>query len=406
MVVGAGSLMFNLLPSAGCLLAGLVHHRKEWWTLGRDPLMRYGLVLLGMMAVVTALGVSPWGSLAGSFNYWPFWLAFVGFSWALRDPQRRRWVMLTLIMGGLVLAILGLLDGIRIWGILGLGREYRPLAVFTSHNILGVWLVMLLMLSYGWRRDPEVQRYIWGFWLVGGAVVGLTGSRNSWGILCAGLVLLWLVKRAWIYLGGLLLAVALAVGAAIDLPGLRWLVPPIVWQRLRDAFDPQAAFFFSTQNRWSAWEFALGLIRQRPWTGWGWQSFAQQHNQQIPPPAELLGHAHNLYIHMAVEGGIPMLVGILCAWGWILWRGWQAWQRCPDTEQDLLLGINVALACYFLSGCLDVVFLDGRMNVFLWLLLAAANGAWLQYGRSHPTRSPQPEALSPAPGVNPPPDPL
>ena len=376
---GAGSLVLNLLPSVACLLAGLVHHWPSWRGWWRDPLAQGIGVLVGGILMVSALGVFPLSSWAGSWNYWPFWLIFGGLTWALQDRLRRWWVLLCLTVGAAVLAVLGLLDGFRLWVVLGLGREYRPLAVFTSHNILGVWIVLLLLVSYGWRRDPMLHKGIWGFWALGGLMVLLTGSRNSWGILCCGLLLLWVVERFWLGLGGLALALGAAVGAALDWPGFRWIVPPLVWQRLQEAWDPNALFFYSTQNRWTAWQFAVDLIRQRPWTGWGWQSFATLHNRQVPPPAEFLGHAHNLYLQIAVEGGIPLLLGMLILWGWILRRSWQGWWRYPVGEdRDLLLGVNVALVCYFLSGFLDVVYLDGRMHLLFWLLMAAGHGAWLE----------------------------
>ncbi|MEN9250873.1 MAG: O-antigen ligase family protein [Thermostichales cyanobacterium BF3_bins_165] len=379
LLLGSGSLVLNLLPSALCLLAGVVYHWGAWRGWLRDPLALWIGGLLGGMGVVTSLGVFPWASWAGSFNYWPFWLVFGGVSWGLRAQGRRRWLLLCLTVGGGVLAILGILDGIRLWLILGLGREYRPLAVFTSHNILGVWLVLLLLVSYGWRRDPRV----WIFWILAGLMVLLTGSRNSWGILMVGLLVLWLVQRYWLGLAGLGLAVGAAVGAALDWPGFRWLVPPLVWQRLREVWDPTGLFFSSTQNRWDAWRFAWGLIQERPWTGWGWQSFAQLHNQQLPPPAELLGHAHNLYLHIAAEGGIPLLLGMVILWGWIWGRSWQAWYQAPaGSDRDLLLGVNIALGCFFLSGMLDAVYLDGRMHLLVWLLMATGHGAWLEQRQS------------------------
>ncbi|MEN9245528.1 MAG: hypothetical protein Q6J78_02330, partial [Thermostichales cyanobacterium SRBZ-1_bins_19] len=260
LLLGSGSLVLNLLPSALCLLAGVVYHWGAWRGWLRDPLALWIGGLLGGMGVVTSLGVFPWASWAGSFNYWPFWLVFGGLSWGRREQGRRRVLLVggcglgVFFLGGVggggggrgwggggggrrggvwrgwgggggVLAILGILDGIRLWLILGLGREYRPLAVFTSHNILGVWLVLLLLVSYGWRRDPRV----WIFWILAGLMVLLTGSRNSWGILMVGLLVLWLVQRYWLGLAGLGLAVGTAVGAAREWPGCRWLVPPLVW---------------------------------------------------------------------------------------------------------------------------------------------------------------------------------
>jgi len=63
------------------------------------------------------------------------------------------------------------------------------------------------------------------------------------------------------------------------------------------------------------WRNVLYLISQRPWTGWGWGELKYAHYMtDYPGPrfCDILGHAHNLPLHLAFAFGIPAAL-VLCA---------------------------------------------------------------------------------------------
>lgn len=83
------------------------------------------------------------------------------------------------------------------------------------------------------------------------------------------------------------------------------------------------------------WGNVLHLIGLQPWTGWGWGELKYAH--YITPYAgdrfcDILGNAHNLPLHLAVELGVPValtwvlgvLVLILRLQPWRIWRPEQA----------------------------------------------------------------------------------
>ncbi|MEN9203646.1 MAG: O-antigen ligase family protein [Thermostichus sp. DG02_3_bins_51] len=397
-LLGAAALIsVNLAPSLLLVLFGLGRsYCLCGWQLFRDPLHRLALGLsLGTVAV--ALLGQDWRlSLPGMFNYWPFLLMLPVFAGVLVEAKRRRRLAQVLVLGSWLMLLLGW--GEVLWGwqgelvlgplwITGVAGGERPAAAFTSANILAIYLVMILCLAAGlWIDRAEDRPQPWltgvGLWLtlgLGSLLLILTASRNGWGVGALALLLGLGIRRCWWGIGLLMGTGMAGLAAAWDWPGWRAVVPRLIWSRLADTFDPQATYFSSTANRLHAWRFALQMVRERPLTGWGWQSFADLYHAQHPP--ELLGHCHNMYLHLAAEGGIPLLLGYLLLGGWILWRGLKAWRR---SQEGVLLGILLALAAFLASGLLDVVILDGRIHLLVTLLLGAVLGASQE-------RDPQPQ---------------
>lgn len=399
LLAAAALIPVNLAPSLLLALVGTIQgYTRYGGAILRDPL--FGLAALLSLA---AVGVAFWGedwrlSLPGMFNYWPFLLMLPAFADALASrgsgtefhPVGRRRLAQVLVLGSGLMLLLGW--GEVLWGwqghfflgpvwITGVAGGERPAAAFTSPNILAIYLVIHLCLAAGLWLDRADRDWPQAVGL--GAVLGLgslllllTASRNGWGAGGLALMMGLALRRCWWGIG-ILVGLGLAgLAAAWDWPGWRAVVPRLIWSRLADTFDPQALHFSSTANRLDAWQFALQMARERPLTGWGWQSFAALYNAQEPP--ELLGHCHNLYLHLAAEGGIPLLLGHLILWGWILARGWQAWRR---SQESVLLGMLLALTAFFASGLLDVVMLDGRIHLLVTLLLGAVWGASLERQR-------------------------
>jgi len=399
LLAAAALIPVNLAPSLLLALVGTIQgYTRCGGRILRDPL--FGLAaLLSLAAVGVAFLGEDWRlSLPGMFNYWPFLLMLPAFADALASrgsgtefcPVGRRRLAQVLVLGSGLMLLLGWGEVLWEWQghfflgpvwITGVAGGERPAAAFTSPNTLAIYLVIHLCLAAGLWLDRADRDWPQAVGL--GAVLGLgslllllTASRNGWGVGGLALMMGLALRRCWWGIG-ILAGLGLAgLAAAWDWPGWRAVVPRLIWSRLADTFDPQALYFSSTANRLDAWHFALQMARERPLTGWGWQSFAALYNAQEPP--ELLGHCHNLYLHLAAEGGIPLLLGHLILWGWILARGWQAWRR---SQESVLLGMLLALTAFFASGLLDVVMLDGRIHLLVTLLLGAVWGASLERQR-------------------------
>ncbi len=382
----------NALPSLVTAVVGLV------LTLGRerlhlqDPLAR-GLIGLAVLTGLVSVGATDRSmSWLGSFNYWPFYLCGMAVSLCLTSATQLRRLATVILASSAVISSLGLAQ--VIWGwqgriqmsfiTLGLTLTDRPAAIFASPNVLAIYLTVVMAIAVGMILASGSCRVAWVALGLATPLLVLTASRNGWGVAWLMVILFLIYQRQWQGLSGWLGLSFLPVGAALGVPGLRWIVPSMIWQRLADTVDPQAAFFSSTSNRLDAWQFALNMVQQRPWWGWGWQSFAALYNTQDPSPSEHLSHCHHLYLTLAAEGGLIVLLGSVGVWGWILWRGWQARQ---GRDEALVVGILIGLTGYFVSGLLDAVYFDARINVLIWILLGSLNGIWLGKG-------PDPEASS------------
>ncbi|WP_017323982.1 O-antigen ligase [Synechococcus sp. PCC 7336] len=359
-------------------------------------LMIVAAVLLGVTA---AAGTGK--SWLGLANYLPFMGGFALVSQVLRSRRQIRRFLLALVAGSWGFSIFGW--GQVMWGwsfrfvtwgslihvkLVGIHAP-RPTSVFENPNGLAILLLMVLAIAWGlWcdrdegsegGRDRWVEQVILaGAMGLGGPLLVLTESRNGWlvALLALGSVLVLMRRWRWVALLGVVAMVP--VGAAANLLGLRWIVPSFVWQRLLASLDPNSVAFESMVSRWDGWVFAFQMWRERPLTGWGWQSFADRWAAQVPPPEVPLFHAHNIYLSLAAEGGLLALGAFGLVWGWTLWRGWQAWrwERRAGAGGFLLLGVNVALGAYFVAGLLDAAFFDGRLNVMVWMVLAVANSYW------------------------------
>jgi len=137
--------------------------------------------------------------------------------------------------------------------------------------------------------------------------LGNAASSSRTGFLQWGLVLvlvLWWHRSSRRALAVLAVLALLMYGAAVAvLPKLLKLVSGTstegLWGRLAET---------GGDSRRVLWDNVLTLIAQKPWFGWGWSELDYAHFITAYPGArfpDILGNAHNLPMHVAVELGIP-----------------------------------------------------------------------------------------------------
>jgi O-antigen ligase len=150
------------------------------------------------------------------------------------------------------------------------------------------------------------------WWRLGGLLLTVlaaiflikAGSKNTLGLLPVVLVLAWLLERAprlgtMTAVLGVLAFNFVAIGSSL-------------WPAMNNAL---AAFGFdaSFTDRVDIWKLAIDAIAERPWTGYGLQSFWQTENLvysggQIETWAINASHAHNGYLEIWLAAGIPALL--------------------------------------------------------------------------------------------------
>ena len=70
----------------------------------------------------------------------------------------------------------------------------------------------------------------------------------------------------------------------------------------------------SSDLRWALWDSTMYIVRENPIFGIGWNTFYlvyPEYNYYIQGPNVLMYHAHNLYLNILAETGIPGLLSFL-----------------------------------------------------------------------------------------------
>ncbi|MEO1620461.1 MAG: O-antigen ligase family protein [Cyanobacteria bacterium J06632_3] len=247
----------------------------------------------------------------------------------------------------------------RIYG----GALDRADAFFSNSNTLCAYLLMILGLGLGLllksmslKSKPIVEIVAI---LLCGAAIFATGSRMGLVVmLVLGAIALYAARRhrkvlfSGLFCGAIVAAAALTLGL-----GDRTL----------------SLSMFQDDVRGPLWRFAGQLIAQRPWLGWGLGGLRSQYVPYSIQEQPMLSHAHNFWLFLASEAGIPIMIGFTLVIGMICYRSVRTFLQQPVTssQRAVFLGYLLAFASCVLYGIFDVVLFDSRLNVLSWSLLAA-----------------------------------
>lgn len=287
---------------------------------------------------------------------------------------------------GLLLEGLGHLVGEGSTSLLGLARSFNP-------NRVAALLVLFvpLTLAQALRPGPEVlsprawaihrlgRLLWWGLWAFFSAALLLTQSRA--GLVAGGLASLLTLLLAGRQGGFPLLLTALAALAAVDVLGTARLLdllalPGDGGAAGRLLADPNVT------GRFVIWQRALHAIVAAPITGVGLAGFHHLAQQPYPPlphfvPDPDITHAHNLFLQVALDLGLPGLLAylaLLAVAGWHLLRLLRRTRGHP-AAYFWTVGIAAAFAAYLLYNTMDALTLGARPAVAAWFLLGLAVGA-------------------------------
>ena len=396
------------LMVVGWLLRGLARRRLVFATTPLTiPLVAVMLIVAASATQATSLplALKEWLKWAELFLVYLFVVAEMG------SPRQILPLLLMLLMGAMVEATLGIVQFALGIGpeFFAIGRFMRAYGTFDQPNPYAGYLGMLIPLGVGLllgRPSPRVRAYA----LVGVAAagVGVSLSRGAWlGIaLALGLMALFWSRRSRV-----LLSVGVLASAPVGVLAFMNLLPAEVSSRITTVLD---YFRFvdvtkeqvTTQNwavieRVAHWQAALDMIAAHPLLGVGAGNYPAVYEwyavQGWPEP---LGHAHNFYLNMAAETGIPGLLAymsfvITALVSAMLWLARSSWLHSsapreggsatrPGEPADrhpresaasrlfwrgILLGVLGALVASFTHNMFDNLFVHS-MSVQLGIILA------------------------------------
>ncbi|MEE3719325.1 O-antigen ligase family protein [Tumidithrix elongata RA019] len=390
----------------------------------------FGLFILCLL-IVSIFALNPLESCLGIFNFIPFIMMFAGTAVLIQKPEQLRRLAWLLVIGAIPAIAIGLGQFYLGWStytnfdlsrlvVEGSDTPDRMTATFKHANLFANYLAIVFAIAGGLWLDTH-QRYrsllkpkssqaidrscsqhvdrilkirssfLWGILILTTSCLFLSNSRNGWiaAIASALAFASYLGKRGIVAIVTGLTAtfVWAAFGPNPIQTWLRWIVPRAIWARLNGEMFPNQV---EAEMRTTIWQVAINLTQQRPWTGWGLQSFGKLYEAQTHL---WLGHPHNLVLMLTASVGIPIALFFLGLVGWVLAQGVLCLSgrmhpegnrsnnesspkslRLTAPDRLILFTYLTAFGCCMIFQTTDVTIFDPRINFLGWFLLAAILG--------------------------------
>lgn len=265
---------------------------------------------------------------------------------------------------------------------------------FNTNEIGGAlaWIAPLMggLIFYGWRKLPE-QRY--SGWAVGAGVVfagvmlalilgqsrfALIGVLTS--LIGVGLLIVPRGQTRFLALGGLALMILFQFNLTFNIiqlnkPDLAVAEQPAGLSNR----DERTA-----SQRFDIWDSAVRMVRDYPLTGVGMNRFRYGPVRQAYPitgfdipygpddvnfQRRIVPHAHNEFIQIMTDFGIP---GLLIYVGWTLtlaWMVWEVWRKGNQNARVVIVSVAAGLLAHMAYGMGDAITLWDRFAFVYWLMM-------------------------------------
>ena len=214
-----------------------------------------------------------------------------------------------------------------------------------------------------------------------GAVFLLCQSRAGYIAMALTLFALMLIalppRWRW-YSLAILVLLAIILGILL---GLRWEAVR-VWITGSDMGTDPSNYLNSLEGRMEIWSRALYGIQDFPFTGMGMNAFRKVVMVLYPlfqADTEIdIGHAHNEFLQVALDLGIPGLIAFIALYLGAFWMLLQIWrdqslQNLPVTgmisNRWLVVGLGSGLLAHMLYSLTDAIPLGSKYGLLFWMLL-------------------------------------
>jgi putative inorganic carbon (hco3(-)) transporter len=331
------------------------------------------VAVLGLGGVSAACSVRPAESFFGWLGGLGYAITFIVATWTVNTPGRLKQLHKALFWLAMAMAVFGLVvyfGEINYRWVFSpeleirIGTDDRRINSVMYHpNLFAGYLVLALAAGLGLFHQAAAKRkkvlYALALLTVSTALV-LTASRAGW--IGAGLMLVafgLVVDRRW------LLVLVGATTAALAF------FPNMIFARLSALSWDNPAF---DKYRVLAWQSALQMIQDRPFTGFGpgmWPVVYPQY--RLPEETHHLPHAHNYYLHVGVEFGVPVVIALFTLVIWVCWRGVR---ETAHTQYHLpVLATVCGVAGYMVVNMFDYTLSEGRNAMAFFLLVGGIEAA-------------------------------
>ena len=323
------------------------------------------------------------------------------------DPDRpggyvrtTRALLVALLAAGVLQAAIGIWQfGLRGTGpehFIVLGRFYRAYGTFEQPNPFGGYMNLVALLALGTLWGLLATRFtnrVTGeglfrparFWvpfvtvcaLAASLALVLSWSRGAWLGFLAGLAVLALFSTRRVLAGGALLAVAgVVLGAGIYLGVSAGIGPALAVADRLGGFGDEFALGdargvdindanYAVIERLAHWQAAVDMARDDLWTGVGFGNYpAAYPAYALINFPDALGHAHNYYLNLLAEVGLPGLLAYALFWLAIVVQTIRVCRRLEWPERGVAVGLLAAWAALAVHHLVDKLYVN---NIYVHL---------------------------------------
>jgi putative inorganic carbon (HCO3(-)) transporter len=243
--------------------------------------------------------------------------------------------------------------------------------------------VAFALLSVRKHAGPAQRAVAWATSIVGAAALAISGSRTAW--TAAAVVFVgWVAARAARRFGALTGALLTAGGASLVIvAGWASLGTERVHALIASLRGP-------LQFRLDIWREAIRVLRASPWFGDGISQFRQL-SLRSPEPFGVPfhpSHAHNTFLQVALDLGVPGLVAYLAVLVIVLALAWRAAGGPDRVVARLAVGAALSLIAVHAFGLTDAIALGAKVGAFQWASIGIIVAAFrMQTGALPPPAS-------------------
>ena len=348
---------------------------KNGWKLEIDKRVFYFLAAYVFLSTISFFWSEfPKQSFRGVFKILQHFFLFWIVAETLKTPERHRTASKILIYSFIILGVDGIWqyvfgkDLLRQIACEPASSGPRISATFKNYGLLASYLISFLPLLGALFKRGDERKKNWA--VVTGVFLGL-------------LLLFWTrLRGAWVaFLGGLFFGLwnrkkrVYVLFALLAICAVPFVLPRSMIIHLDSEGKEQ-----SLVERYYLWDRALQVIEARPLTGTGintydvaHQKYDQRQNWRVRGY-----YAHNGYLQMAAETGLPSLFCFLGFIFFYFWRAFEILRKSTNANENcILLGFLTGMTSFLILGSIDTTLHNPHAVMAFWFL-AAWGMAYLQ----------------------------
>jgi O-antigen ligase len=371
--------------------------RKNIPAIRADRLNKVLTCLSLAIVAISFLSIDYLESLVFTVNIFPFFVFFAGYQYLFKQPDALRKLAWVMILFSIPIVMMGFgqiwgnwsLDlragSVQILDVRKLGMPPgRMASIFYHANALANYLQPISILAMGlwsdlysrFKREPKLfaaKLYFLSCYLVMTLLaLILTSARTGWLTMVLSILAI-VIYQKWYWLIGIVSTMLSLIFGAAYAPdpaknGLRQIVPSYFWARINDQMYPNRP---TADTREYIFQFAGQLIAERPWSGWGLQTFGNLYRAKT---GLYINHPHNLLLSLSYGLGIPITIFLMAVMGYIFFVAIRGFCCLPDrwqAEQSIIFTYIVAAIGAIGMNMTDITIFVLPLNFLFWSILIA-----------------------------------